>query len=98
MPWAKLLPVCESLNHSVTKQYKSAFHPDSQKSSYWSLCSKNISKFPCKSSLTEPSKESLNLLDHTPTPNTLHLSLERCKTAQFDQLLAEQSKERVHKC
>ena len=27
----------------------------------------------------------------------MYLSLERCKTAQFDQLLAEQSKERVER-
>ena len=35
--------------------------------------------------------------DHIPPSNTSYLSLERRKTAQFDQLLAEQSKERVHR-
>ena len=32
--------------------------------------------------------------DHTPSSNTSYLSLEKRKTAQFDQLLARQSKKR----
>ena len=35
--------------------------------------------------------------DKAPPSNTSYLSLERRKTAQFDQLLAEQSKERVQR-
>ena len=71
-----------------------ASHVDSQKGSHSSSSSKKNFK---KSSLTKLSKESLNLSDHTSPSNKLYLSLERCKTAQFDQLLAEQSKERVER-
>ena len=55
------------------------------------------SKSSHKSSLAKSSKESLKFSDHTPPANTSYFSLERRKTAQFDQLLADQSKERVHR-
>ena len=61
------------------------------------LVQKNNSNSSHKSSLTKSSKESLNLSDHTKLFNTSYLLLERRKTAQFDQLLAEQSKERVQR-
>ena len=60
------------------------------------LVQKRVQSLLIKSSLTKSSKESLNLSDHTPLSNTSYLSLERRKTTQFDQLLAE-SKERVQR-
>ena len=61
------------------------------------LVQKNSSNSSHKSSLTKSSKESLNLSDHTKLSNTSYLLLERRETAQFDQLPAEQSKERVQR-
>ena len=92
-PRAKSPPISEPLNHSVTKKCKS----DSQKGSHSSSSSKKSSKSSHKSSLAKSSKESLNLSDHTPPSNTSYLSLERRKTVQLDQSLAEQSKERVQR-
>ena len=96
-PRAKSPPISEPLHHSVTKKCKSASHADSQKGSHSSSSSKKSSKSSHKSSLAKSSKESLNLSDHTPPSNTSYVSLERRKTAQLDQLLAEQSKERVQR-
>ena len=96
-PRAKSPPISEPLHHSVTKNCKSASHADSQKGSHSSSSSKKSSKSSHKSSLTKLSKECLNLSDHTPPSNKSFLSLERRKTAQFDQLLAEKSKERVQR-
>ena len=95
-PRAKSPPISEPLHHSVTKMCKAASHADSQKGSDSSFSSKKSSKSSLKSSLTKSSKESLNMSDKAPPSNT-YLSLERRKTAQFDQLLAEQSKERVQR-
>ena len=88
-PRAKSPPISEPLHHSVTKKCKSASHADSQKGSHSSSSSKKSSKSSHKSSLAKSSKERLNLSDHTPPSNTSYLSLERRKTAQLDQLLAE---------
>ena len=96
-PRAKLPPVSEPLHHSVTKMCTAASHADSQKGSDSSFSSKKSSKSSLKSSLTKSSKENLNMSDKAPPSNTSYLSLERHKTAQFDQLLAEQSKERVQR-
>ena len=96
-PCTKSPPISEPLHHSDTKNCKSASHADSQKGSHSSSSSKKSSKSSHKSSLTKSSKESLNLSDHTPLSNTSYLSLERRKTTQFDQLLAEKSKERVQR-
>ena len=97
-PRAKSPPISEPLQHSVTKKCKSASHADSQKGSHSSSTSKkNSSKSSHNLSLTKPFKESLNLSDHTKLSNTSYLLLERRKTAQFDQLLAEKRKERVQR-
>ena len=85
---AKSPPISEPLHHSVTKMCKVASHADSQKGSDSSFSSKKSSKSYLKSSLTKSSKESLNMSDKAPPSNTSYLSLERRKTAQFDQLLA----------
>ena len=96
-PRTKSPPVSQPLHHSVTKMCKAASHADSQKGSDSSFSSKKSSKSSLKSSLTKSYKESLNISDKAPPSNTSYLSLERRKTAQFDQLLAEQSKERVQR-
>ena len=97
-PRAKSPPISEPLQHSVTKKCKSASHADSQKGSHSSSTSKkNNSKSSHNLSLTKPFKESLNLSDHTKLSNTSYLLLERRKTAQFDQLVAEKRKERVQR-
>ena len=49
------------------------------------------------SSLTKSFKESKNLSDLASPFNTSNLSLKRRKTAQLDQLLTEQSTERVRR-
>ena len=90
-PRAKSPPISESLHLSVTKRWKAASHVDSQKGSNSSSSSKKSSKSSHKSSLTKSYKVSLNLW------NSLHLLLKRRKTVQFDQLLVEQSKERVQR-
>ena len=87
----------EALHHSVTKKCKAASHADSQKGSHSSSSSKKSSKSSHKLSLTKSSKQSLNLSNHTPLSNTSYLLLKRHETAQFDQLLVEQSKEKVQR-
>ena len=94
---AKSPPISEPLHHSVTKKCKSASHADSQKGSHSSSSPNKSSKSSHKSSLTKSSKEIINLSDHTSPSNTSYLSLERRKTAKLDQLLEEQSKERVQR-
>ena len=96
-PRAKSPPISEPLHYSVTKMCKAESHADSQKDSDSSFSSKKSSKSSLKLSLTKSSKESLNMSDKAPPSNTSYLSLERRQTAQFDQLLAEQSKERVQR-
>ena len=91
-PRAKSPPISEPLHHSVTKMCKAASHADSQKCSDSSFSSKKSSKCSLKSSLTKS-----NMSDKAPPSKTSYLSLERRKTAQFDQLLGEQSKERVQR-